>query len=197
VKLTRLTGRIVVVGAAVAVLSGSALALASGGSGPTAYKACLDARSKTLYNVQVNPRTDPRCRSGDKVIRWNAQGQPGARGPAGPQGPAGAQGPAGPQGPPGQPGTGGDTTVITVSNGPYVNRDTDTLTGTAWCPEDQGWSVTGGGFSVSEATGDYSVVRSEPYFPPESTTATGWRAEIGFDDGTGGAALTAWVVCLR
>jgi hypothetical protein len=178
-KLSRFTSRIVVVGAAAAVLSGSAVALATGGGGSDVYKACVKSQGKTLYNVLVlvNPRSGPNCRPGDKVITWNEQGP---------------RGPRGPEGPPGEPGT-GTPLILTTQSSTVGGTNTIGVTATALCPPDS--VPTGGGFAVSGETVGFSVRRSEPFFPGSSTTPTGWQAEVRLD-AQGNATLTAWVTCL-
>jgi hypothetical protein len=97
-QLARATRRLAIVGAAaVLAVSGAAVAVA-GGSSPDVYKGRIAAQSKTLYNVSVNPRSGPSCKSGDKLISWNEQGPPGPRRATGVRGPQGPQGPAGTDG---------------------------------------------------------------------------------------------------
>lgn len=116
-KVARLSRKLAVTGAAVAVVAGgtSAVALATDSSA-NVYQGCLKHALGALYNVQLNPSTTPRCLPHDAAVSWNQQGPAGpagAQGPAGPTGPqgtkgdTGATGPAGPQGPKGDSGAAG------------------------------------------------------------------------------------------
>lgn len=71
------------------------------------YTACLNVKSKTLFNVTVNGT--PKCASHSKRISWNSQGPAGVAGARGPAGAVGAAGANGSQGVTGQNGAVGAT----------------------------------------------------------------------------------------
>jgi hypothetical protein len=95
-------------------------------SSSTVYSACVSKIGDTLYDVTANGT--PRCRSGDTLISWNAQGPKGTTGPQGPKGttgppgPKGTKGTTGPQGPKGTKGT-------TGPQGPKGTKGTKGTTG--------------------------------------------------------------------
>lgn len=174
VRRTAVAGAVVVVAAA-----GSPLGVAAATDGPAEYKACLSA-SKTLYNVLVNPRSGPSCRSGDKVIRWNQQG------------PRGPQGPQGPEGPPGADAEGGFNTVTTNRQVIGGGVGATGLIATADCPD--GSVATGGGFAVGTFE-PYTVVYSTPVV--ETAHPVGWQVKVQFaSNTTAESSLTAYVVCV-
>src|SRR3954451_3253614 len=88
----RLTTVIAVVGSAV-LLTASGFAIAATTTSSDVYSGCLDHKTHTLYKVGINARTAPKCRTGDKRVKWNSRGPQGAQGVRGLQG---TQGPPGP-----------------------------------------------------------------------------------------------------
>lgn len=109
VRLSRRLAVAVAVAAAVAA-GGSAAALATGQRSASVYQGCLNQRLGTLYDVQVDPGSAPRCRRGDRRVSWNQTGPAGSRGPTGAtgsQGPKGDTGTTGAQGPKGEIGATG------------------------------------------------------------------------------------------
>src|SRR6185312_8574915 len=110
-KIPHLTRRVALTGAAFAAIaaSGSAAALATGGSSGDVYQGCLQHNIGGLYNVKVNPNSPPHCRRGDTLVKWNQNGPAGAAAAPGAPGPQGDPGPKGDTGPQGEPGPKGDT----------------------------------------------------------------------------------------
>lgn len=108
VNMARLSRKLAVTGATVAVVAAgtSAVALATDSSA-NVYQGCLNHALGALYNVQLNPSTTPRCLPRDAAVSWNQQGPAGPTGPQGPKGEIGATGAAGPQGPKGDSGAAG------------------------------------------------------------------------------------------
>jgi hypothetical protein len=78
--------------AGVAVLAGAAIpALASGGSAPVTYYACVTTKTGAVKIVSNTAK----CGTGQHKISWNSVGPRGLTGGRGPAGKRGAQGPAG------------------------------------------------------------------------------------------------------
>lgn len=77
--------RVLTAGAVVAAVAGggSAVALATAGSGSNVYQGCLRHEIGTVYRVELNPSTPPVCGRHDTLITWNQTGPQGATGPAG------------------------------------------------------------------------------------------------------------------
>jgi hypothetical protein len=99
------TRRIAIGGVVVAaVAGGGAVALGAGASSSKVYRGCLSHTTGVAYKIRVNPSSPPRCRRGDRRIRWNQAGPAGTRGATGPAGPTGATGHAGSPGPKGDTG---------------------------------------------------------------------------------------------
>jgi hypothetical protein len=176
-KLSALTGRVLVLGAAVAVVSGSAVALATGGNDPNIYKACVKSSDKTLYNVLVNPRSGPSCRSNDKMIVWNEQGPVGPRGPRGYPGEDGASG----------------LSTLTIVTEPGVADPTDARQVGAIVDCPAGSFATGGGYLIGATNAGYAVVTNIP-FGAVGTPPTGWAVRVVFEDSAGGT-MTGYAVC--
>jgi hypothetical protein len=121
-KIPHPSRRLAIAGGALAAvaLAGGAVALATASSSSAVYKGCLSRVGGLLYNVQVNPGTDPKCLARDTVISWNQSGPPGVTGGAGTQGvkgDTGATGPTGPQMPP-------DAYIFNDSHNVTVSDDT-------------------------------------------------------------------------
>jgi hypothetical protein len=125
--------------AALAIMTGGGLALASPGG---IIHACANGQNGAL-------RVAIQCHRNEHAVAWNVQGRAGARGPAGKQGatgPQGPQGPTGPQGPPGQDGTGSANSLngVTIVRSPQTTNPPNSSTpGEAVCPS--GTNVIGGG----------------------------------------------------
>ena len=98
---------IMLVGAAAAVLIGTAAIATAAGDAPTTMNACRNLRHG-LVRIVFDANA---CKRNEAHISWNIQGSTGPAGVAGPSGPAGpkgdtgAAGPAGPAGPKGEPGS--------------------------------------------------------------------------------------------
>ena len=178
----RVTRRVLIGAAAVALLAvgGSAVATAA----PTAdvYQGCLSGTG-ALYNVHVNPSKAPTCWSRDKQITWNQtgpagptgaggamgpQGLKGDTGPAGavgadgamgPQGPTGAIGPAGAQGLKGDIGLQGPAgpaaQTTTVSSRYTFSTDTGVTFKAFACPAD--YYVSSGGYLLDAGQTEQNV----------------------------------------
>jgi hypothetical protein len=155
----RVTRRVLIGTAAVAVLAGGSSAVALAASSPSAnvYKGCLSSTG-ALYNVHVNPSKAPTCRLHDKQITWNqtgptgSAGATGAAGAAGPQGLKGDTGSAGPTGAPGAAGPQGPagpaaqvTTVMPQKTYTFGGRSGGVLVFVD-CPD--GYRATGGGYTL-------------------------------------------------
>jgi Collagen triple helix repeat (20 copies) len=106
-QLTHRVAAAIAVTVALAVV-GSTVALATDSASHNAYTGCLNQRLGTLYRVQLNPSSAPRCLRGDELVSWNQTGPAGAAGPRGPQGPKGDTGTPGTTGPAGPAGATGD-----------------------------------------------------------------------------------------
>ncbi|MCW2944242.1 MAG: Collagen triple helix repeat protein [Actinoallomurus sp.] len=156
----RVTRRVLISSAMVALLAGgsSAVALAANSPSANVYKGCLGSAGE-VYNVHVNPSKAPTCWHRDKQITWNQTGPTGPAGPTGPTGatgpqglkggtgatgPAGAQGPKGDTGPQGPAAPSAQVTTFTNTESFGNGGGSGQVFTAAVCPT--GDHATGGGY---------------------------------------------------
>jgi hypothetical protein len=129
--------RLVIIGAATAVITGTAaatmgVALAATSGPPLAREGCVSSPDRTLNRVFENPPANFSCGTTGFAVGLSGTGTTGPQGPAGPTGPmglTGATGATGPQGPQGPSG------VVATSVTPFPNT---------------GSVKTGGSFTANE-----------------------------------------------
>jgi Collagen triple helix repeat (20 copies) len=197
----RVTRRVLIGSAAVAVLAVGGSAVATAAPTPDVYQGCLSSAG-ALYNVHVNPSTAPTCKPHDKQITWNQTGPtgptgaPGTDGAAGPQGlkgdtgPAGAIGPAGAAGPQGLKGETGPAGADGATGPQGLKGDTG-ATGPAGA---QGPKGDTGAQGPAGPTMYVRTIYSVVAFTPATATVrayaacpTGWTATGGgYQLGTNG-----------
>ena len=104
---------------AAALVGGAAVAVGSIPSSDGTITACYVTNAETDFNELplgtvriVDPSVTTSCPTGETMITWNHQGQPGAQGPQGVQGPQGATGATGPAGPAGTVSSGASTDIL-------------------------------------------------------------------------------------
>ncbi|MCW2938441.1 MAG: Collagen triple helix repeat protein [Actinomycetia bacterium] len=208
----RMTRRVLIGSAAVALLAGgsSAVALAANAPSANVFKGCLSSAG-AVYNVHINPSKAPTCRQRDKQITWNQtgptgpagaagaagatgaagpQGLKGDTGPAGPAGPAGAQGPKGDTGAQGPAGPSGAATAVTATTDYTFVPANGQAFPVAACPT--GYNATGGGYILKngywlagETGQNVEVVGQYP--------ATGRPDLYGYQPTLPGDPANAWV----
>jgi hypothetical protein len=164
----QLTRRGAVVGAAAAAVlaGGSAAAVATTTGAKDVYQGCLRHEIGSLYHVELNPNSPPKCEPHDTVVSWNQTGPAGAAGPVGPKGDPGAMGPAGPQGLRGDPGAVGPA-------GPQGPKGDSGATGPAGADGKTVLSGAGAPASDLGKDGDFYIDTSaNAIYGPR--TATGW-----------------------
>jgi hypothetical protein len=90
-----LAGAIVGVGSLVIATAGGVV-VAGAASAPDVFTGCLDHKTHTIYKVAANAKSLPKCRAGDRRMKWNSRGPQGLRGAQGLRGLQGLTGAAGP-----------------------------------------------------------------------------------------------------
>jgi hypothetical protein len=121
----------------------------------------------------------------------------GPQGPAGPKGPAGPAGPAGPKGPKGDTGPAGpagpSSTVVQTASLNSTSTSTGSVKSTkAFCP--RGGKPTGGGASVTAATG---LIMALAISEPVEGTSPGWQGGAVNISGSGSFTLTVRAICSK
>ena len=116
------------------------------------------------------------CKSGEKLINWNAQGP---QGPVGPQGPAGPQGPVGPAGP-----TGITKINLSYQSAPQSVPPGSPVLRTVTCPVGK---VVGGGY---QGNGWVVVLESYP------SAINQWAVLVENTDTLLGHPITVHAVCM-
>lgn len=86
--------KIMSTGAITTIAAASLIAVPTGAHAATAYKACANKKTGEMRLVLKGKK----CKKGEKKLKWNTSGPPGATGPQGQQGPQGAAGVTGPPG---------------------------------------------------------------------------------------------------
>jgi hypothetical protein len=186
------------------------VALATSTSSGNVFAGCL-SRDGIIFNVQVNPRTPPRCPHGSTAINWNqtgpagpqggtgatgATGATGTTGATGATGPTGAPGPVGPQGPAGLTGPAGPAGTVNATDetsGPIDVPNQTAATVDQICPV-SGSIATGGGVSVSPANIiGLTITDSAPHL--NGTTPVGWDMTVVNASGLDVTA-TVHIVCV-
>jgi hypothetical protein len=203
----RVTRRVLIGTAVVALLAGGSSAVALAASSPSAnvYKGCLSSAG-AVYNVHVNPSKAPTCRSRDKQITWN---QTGPAGPAGVTGHAGAAGPQGLKGDTGAQGPAGPSAQTTTAQATHTfsNADIGWVSTIAVCPA--GYQVTGGSNRLNglgQAAQNIQIVSEYPavieptvgkYVPaPAGQPGTAWEVEVRTNPASTGD-MTVYAMCIK
>jgi hypothetical protein len=207
----RVTRRVLIGTAAVAVLAVGGSAVATAAPTPDVYQGCLSGTG-ALYNVHVNPTKAPTCKPRDKQITWNQTGPtgpagaPGADGVAGPQGlkgdtgPAGdpgADGAAGPQGPAGPAAQ--VTTVMPQKVYTFGGRSVGGLVFVE-CPD--GYRATGGGYTLDNNSlspgpkaQNVDIAGNYPASFHGHTWADTWVTSVTENSSSNGT-MTVYAVCI-
>jgi hypothetical protein len=183
----RLTRRVLISSAVVALLAGgSSAALAADSTSANVYQGCLN-NVGTVYNVHVNPSTAPTCRRSDKQITWNQTGPTGPAGPTGPTGAAGPQGLKGDTGPAGTTGADGAAGPqgLKGDTGPTGAAGADGAAGPQGLKGDTGATGPAGAQGPKGDTGAQGPAGPKMYvqtifsgvnFPPATATVRGYAA---------------------
>jgi len=142
------------------------------------YSACL---TKSSGAVKVINYPKVKCAKGQRLIRWNAKGQPGAQGVQGVQGPQGPAGPADwnaiPNKPAGFADGVDDEGVTRVRVTQYDSGVVDVAAGAGlagfFIPCPVGSVIVGGGYMT-----DLHVIQSRPDGPSDPGDPYGWEVTV-------------------